>query len=479
MSKVFVFGIDGTPPKLLFEKWIDELPNLKKLMDNGIHTELNSTVPPSTILAWTALASGRDPGEMGIYSYTCKVSKDSDEITLANSKMKKKGMIWDVLGKAGKRSISLFVPLTYPVKPINGCMVSGFLTPGTDSNCVYPSSLKEKIKSLGNPEIFFDVAIGLASHRGLGMDRLIKNTYEMTHMQINLVKDLVVNEDWDFFMCVMIGTDRLQHSIWKHFDDKHRFFVEDSEYKDTLKDYYKYIDKKLGEIIGVLDDDTTIIVSSDHGMVGQRGKINVNDFLINGGYLVLKEEFMARAREKWKKEKRFTKFKLSDIDWSKTKAYCVGAYQARIYINRKSRDPNRGILDDDEFEMVREEISSKLKAITDDKGRKLDTKVFKPEEVYKNGFDDESPDLIIYFDNLVWGVNNDGVGSDVLYLIGKDAGNDNAGHHPIGSFIMSGCGVSKKGKIDPISIMDVTPTLLKIFGLDVPKDMQGKVIPHS
>ena len=92
----------------------------------------------------------------------------------------------------------------------------------------------------------------------------------------------------------------------------------------------------------MLDDDTIVIVSSDHGMVRQEGKINVNDFLIKEGYLVFKDDFLLKARQRWKDERKFTKFKMDNIDWSKTKAYEVGAYQARIYINSKrSMDSNK------------------------------------------------------------------------------------------------------------------------------------------
>jgi predicted AlkP superfamily phosphohydrolase/phosphomutase len=473
-KRVFIFGIDGMPPALLFERWIDELPNIKKVMQNGIYAEMQSTVPPSTILAWTAMASGRDPGEMEIYSYNYRVSKNSDEQRLTDSTRKRKEMIWDILGKKGKKSIALYVPLTYPVKPINGVMVSDFMTPGINSECAYPAEIKEKIKELGDTEIFFDVAVGLAGHTGLGIDTLIDNTYRMTEMQLRLLKDLLKNEEWDFFMAVMIGTDRLQHTLWKRFDEEHRFFEKNSKYRDTLKDFYKYLDMEFGKILELLDENTTIIVASDHGMIRQNGKINVNDFLIKEGYLVLKEEFMQKAREKWKKEKKFTKFKLSDIDWSKTKAYEVGAYQARIYINTKAKNPERGIVDKKEYERIREEIREKLLAITDDKGNKINNRAFKPEEIYRT-FDDECPDLIAYFDDLAWGVNNDGVGSDKLYLVGDEAGNDNAGHHPIGSFIISGPGIKKRGKIDRINILDITPTILKIYGIEN-KDLQGKAI---
>ena len=89
MSKVFLFGIDGTPPDLLFEEWIDELPNIKGLMEKGVYSKLETVIPPTTIMAWTAIASGRDPGEIGVYSYTSRPSLDSDKVSLVDSNSKK------------------------------------------------------------------------------------------------------------------------------------------------------------------------------------------------------------------------------------------------------------------------------------------------------------------------------------------------------------------------------------------------------
>jgi len=90
MSKVFVFGIDGAPPELIFDKYLGELPNIKSLIDKGIHGRLRSTIPPSTILAWSALASGYDPGELGVYSYTYRVNKSLNEKKLVDSTCVKK-----------------------------------------------------------------------------------------------------------------------------------------------------------------------------------------------------------------------------------------------------------------------------------------------------------------------------------------------------------------------------------------------------
>lgn len=454
MSKVFVFGVDGMPPELIFDKWLDALPNIKKLMENGCYAKLNSTIPPSTIVAWNSMMSGKDTGQLGVFSYTYK-DKDGKS-RLVNSAHIKCELLWDILTAQGKKSIVLYVPLSYPVKPINGIMVSDFLTPSVDADCAYPKSIKEKIKSMPNPEIFFDVAVGLAGHKGLDVNVLIEKTYEMTDMQVKLLKDLLINEEWDFFMAVMIGTDRLQHMLWNHFDTTHRRFVPNSPYKDALKNYYIYLDKKLGEVIWLLDKDTTIIVASDHGMVKQEGKININNWLIKEGYLVLKDN--VNIKEK-------AKFSTDFVDMKKSIAYGGGAYNARIYLNKEKLGSN--------YKKAREEIVKKLKEIPDDKGNKLDTKVYIAEDVYKDTSSKECPDLTVYFDDLRWASNPD-LGQEGLYSWHTAVGADSAGHSRQGCFIINGTKIKKTEKIDDIDIRQIAPTILQLLNVKIPPDIEIK-----
>lgn len=455
MSKVFIFGIDGAPPELIFDKWLDDLPTIKKLMKNGAYAKLNSTIPPSTIIAWNSMLSGKDPSEIGVFSYTYldKYGKPK----LVNSRHIKCKLIWDLLSQ-NKRTIALYVPLSYPVKPINGCMVSDFLTPSVNSECAYPENLKEKIKAMKNPEIFFDVAVGVAEHKGLEIDVLIDKTYEMTDMQITLLKDLLLNEKWDLFISVMIGTDRLQHMLWNHFDESHRRFVKNSPYKNSLKDYYIYLDKKLGEILELLDENTAVIVVSDHGMIKQEGKININNWLMQECYLVLKDGIKLSER---------TRFSTDLIDMEKTIAYGGGAYNARIYFNKK----NIG----NKYKKVREEIIRKLMSIPDDKGNKLDTKVYKSEDIYKDTSSVECPDLIVYFDDLRWASNPD-LGQEGLYSWHTAVGADGAGHSRQGCFIISGANIPDKGKIKDIDIRQVTPTILKLLDVKCSDDIDANPV---
>lgn len=451
MTKIFVFGIDGAPPELIFDKWNNQLPNTERLMQQGTYAKLNSTIPPSTIIAWNSMFSGKDASEIGVFSYTYKDKSGNSK--LVNSNHIKCKLLWDIL-KNHKTTV-LYVPLSYPVKQINGTMVSGFLTPDVNDKCAFPSSIKKKISSMPNPDIFFDVAVGLASHKSLDIDTLLKKTYEMTDMQINLLKDLLVNRQWDLFISVMIGTDRLQHMLWRHFDETHRRFIKDSKHKDALKNYYIYLDKKLGEILKLLDEDTIILVVSDHGMIKQQCKININNWLIDQGYLVLNQEI-----------KRKTRFKTEFVDMDKTTAYAGGAYNARIYINKQKTKDN--------YKKIREELIKKIKNIPDDKGNKLDTKIYRSEDIYKDTTNKECPDLTVYFDDLRWASNPD-LGQQGLYSWESAVGADSAGHSRQGCFIISGKNISK-GKINDIDIRQVAPTILKLLKQKIPEDIEVKPI---
>ncbi|MBI2102883.1 alkaline phosphatase family protein [Candidatus Woesearchaeota archaeon] len=451
MGKVFLFGIDGGVPDLVFERWNNLLPNIQKLMEHGTYARMNSTIPPSTIVAWNAMISGKDPSEIGVFNYTYK--DEQGEYRLVSSKNNKARLVWDIIGDEKRKSIALYVPLSYPVTMFPGCIVTDFMTPGVESNCAYPESLKDKIKALGNPEGFFDVAVGLGSHKSLDPGELVSRAKEMTNMQVSLLKDLIVNEEWDFCMAVMLGTDRLQHMLWRHFDEGHRRFIVDSPHANAIRDFYVYIDQKLGEVLQLLPHDTTVIVASDHGMIKQEGKININNWLIKEGYLVLKEGVDLS---------KSTRFKMELVDMDRSLAWGGGAYNGRISINKEKLGSK--------WRDVRDEIAEKITKIPDDKGNQLQTKVYTAEEIYQNVSHPECPDLTIYFDDLRWASNPDLVPED-LYSWHTAIGADSAGHSRQGLFIISGPEVKRRGLMNDVDIRQVAPTILTALNVAVPKDI--------
>ena len=467
MGKVFVLGLDGMPPMLAFNKWEKHMPNLNKLIKNGCHGEMQTTIPPSTIVAWSAFCSGRDAGELDVYAYTHQTKKNSHKRKFSDSTCKKKPMIWDELTKQKKRSIVLNVPLTYPSSKLNGKMVTDFLTPEINDKCCYPSFFKKNLKKFyKGKDYMFDVG-EFTEYKRLTEEILMKKTFEMTEMHFKLLFDLIEKEKWDFFITEIIGTDRLLHLFWHYIDVKHLLYKKNKRKEKELINFFKYVDNQIGKIRKSLPEDAYFIVASDHGMDRMDGKINVNDWLIKEGYLALTEEF----NEKIKKEGP-QKIKLHGIDWSKTKAYCIGSYQGRLHINLKRRDKN-GIIAKKDFNNIRNEIANKMRKIKGVNGRKLKNYFFKPEKIYKNGFGWRSPDMIVYFDNLIYGTNDE-VGHNSLYVKEKTlVGKTYAGHSPKGIFAIEGKGIKKKN-LKNLNILDMAPTIYNLLEAKAPKNLQGK-----
>lgn len=460
-KKVFILGIDGAPPQLVFEEWREHLPNIKEMLRHSVYGRMMSTIPPSTIVAWNSMLTGKDPSFFDVYSYTFKDEENKTQLT--NSKNVKEARLWKLLEKYGKRSIILNVPLTYPVEELNGIMISDFLTPEFNDKSVYPLKLKNEIKEKYGRDYIFDVGVGLAGYKQFDTEQMIQKVYEMTEMQLDVAFNLIQKEKWDFCMTVLIGSDRMQHTMWRLFDKTHRRHPGKNQYQAAIRDYYTYLDKKIGELKELLGEDAYLIIASDHGFDKMEGRINLNDWLIKEGYLVIKEKPTSPQ-----------KLDFSKVDWAKTKAYSIGAYFGRIYFNRKARDAANGILDEEEVSALQQELIQKLSTLKNDRGEEIDNKFYLPQDVYAGPYLKESPDLYIYFDDLRWGVNND-VGNVGFYSQETTKGSDDAGHAPVGLFLLHHPSFSEKD-LGTINIIDVLPTIYNLYGLKKPKDLKGNVL---
>lgn len=467
MNKVFVLGIDGAPPQMVFEKWIEYLPNIKKLMKQGAWGRIESTIPASTCVAWPSFFSGCNPGQHGIYCYNTRNGFSYTPGRLINANDLKVDMIWHKLAKLGKKSFVFNVPITYPIeKEISGChIISDFLTPELNEKSVSPKGYYEGVKTKF-PDYMFDVSVGLSSHRNEKDNELIKKAYRMTTQNFELIFDALKEKDWDFIGAVLLGSDRLEHRFWGYVDASHRYYKGETPYKNVLKDYFIFLDQNIGKIISLLPKDTTIIIASDHGMDKMNCRFNVNEWLIKEKYMVLKQYPSAP-----------TKLDAHNVDWKKTKVFSCDAFFARIYFNLEGREPE-GIVPLEDYTSLQKEIVSKLKEIKDDKGNDMDNRFYFPQDIYYGEYAEEAPDIIAYFDNLLCGVNS-GVGYASLYSWATAGGSDDAGHAPEGIFIISQNGKKGIGHLPKIRMLDVAPTILDCMSMPLPKEMQGSVIKWS
>src|SRR5579883_3325771 len=120
MAKVVLLGLDCLSPELVFDRWLEELPAFRELTRRGVYGTLTSCIPPITVPAWSCMLSSKDPGQLGIYGFRNRLDHSYHGLTLVTSKHVRQDRVWDILSRAGKQSILVGIPGTYPPPPIDG-----------------------------------------------------------------------------------------------------------------------------------------------------------------------------------------------------------------------------------------------------------------------------------------------------------------------------------------------------------------------
>ena len=464
-KRVMIIGLDCATPQLVFDRWLDELPAIRSLVRGGVWGKLRSTDPPITVPAWMSMMTSKDPGRLGFYGLRNRVDYSYEKMATANSTFVKEQTVWDLLSKMGKKVILIGVPQTYPPKPINGEMVTCFLTPSTEKQFTYPATFKDEVQRVTGGYILD--AVGFRSDEE-EKDRVLNTIYEMTGKRFKLARHMVeTRDDWDFFMMVEMGPDRIHHMFWKYTDPEHPKYAAGNKYENSIYEYYKFLDSEIGELLNRLDDNTAVLIVSDHGARAMVGGICFNEWLINEGYLVLRE----RPDKPAPVEK-------CEVDWQRTRAWGSGGYYARLMINVRGREPAGIVEPGAHYEELRSELIGKLQALSDHHGLPMDTRVVRPEDVYRE-VRGVPPDLFVYFGNLAWR----SVGSiwpqvpSSVYTFENDTGPDDANHDWHGIFVMCDGNASQGSiKAEGLDLKDVAPTVLSLLGIDVPTDMDGKVV---
>jgi len=467
--KVLVVGLDCAPPSILFNTGDEndlglkeQLPNLSRLIDEGIYGPLSSSIPCITVPAWTSMLTSRDPGVLGFYGFRNRADHSYDRMNIAMGNAIEEPRVWDILGETGRTSIVVGVPQTYPVKPLNGYLISSFLTPNTDRQFTFPNDLRYEIDRVLHGETY---DVDVAQFRTPNKDFLLKQIQEMTEKRFEVIKYLLREKPWDLFMLVEIGLDRIHHGMWRFWDPSHPKHEPDNPYQDAIPAYYRYLDGELGELLGMLDDDTLVMVVSDHGGQAMQGGFAVNEWLRQEGLLVLKEEPFYEG---------LIPIEKVEIDWKRTTAWGAGGYYGRIFMNVEGREP-QGKIPADEYEKTRDDLKARIEAIPDHEGKPMGSVAFKPEDLYRE-VRNVAPDLMVYFGNLRWR-SIGSFGLPHIYTFENDIGPDDANHAQDGVFVLWDPSKDRRGRrVEDLQLMDVAPTVLDIMGAQVPANMQGKIV---
>jgi predicted AlkP superfamily phosphohydrolase/phosphomutase len=494
--RTVIFGADGLAFRVihpLMEQGY--MPNFKKLREQGCEAVLESKYPPLTPPAWTSLSTGLKPARHGVYDFwTYEEGKEHAGGRKAFVQTRRRGgkAIWNILSEYGKQVLVINVPITYPPEPVNGIMVSGYLTPSESVEFTYPTSFKEELfRVVPNYEIDIhlgDIFSGKVENR---VHKLVDATLEMTQKRIALMKYLLTEKPWDFCYVVFVGPDRLQHSLWDE--------IIEPDAKTT--EYYRMLDDALGFVLEQLKPEDSLFVVSDHGFQGISRSFDINEYLYSKGLLKLKSSSqrvkasrfatlkhtlqrlglltLAQGAKRTLKSAGIIKKKrtgvyrpvMNDIDWEHTLAYVpsmsgYGGGYADVFL-------------DDRLE------AGRIQELYEDLKRQVDPATGKPlidaiytTEVYGQGpFAPREQHLILLpTDGITFNMSlgNKWLWNDVF--TGRDRKKRRGSHQKEGVFYAYGAGIKQGFQAANAEVYDLVPTVLRSMGLPFPYEFDGKVI---
>ena len=472
-TKVILICLDGATWNVMMpmvER--GELPNFKKIMQNGAYGNLSSD-PPLSPPGWTSIATGMKQDKHNVFDFFT-ILPGSTTMIKSNSLMIKTQTLWQILNKFNKTVGTNNWLMTWP--PL---ITEGFVVPSwfSASNLTYPLNLREelnknkKIKKISATEENYKEYYPSyddfwLEREQIETDRLILESQYLTSKYSSKL-----------YAVGFYFTNNGQERFWKYMEPEY-YNVSNKEkekYGSVIFDFYKKIDEFIKPYVD--NDDITLIMVSDHGMRGFR-----NQDIVSGDH--------SHVLWKWNYNNLLNKLGLlefknnsDEIDWSKTKAYYLGGFAKNgININLKERE-GYGIVEQKEYDTLKEDIIKKLLSIRFTNQNFIEgksTNLF-------NSIEKESfPDIVLndYF-RFKWGerekvYNKNIIINNEIYALKEfvELNTWSAEHEVSGIFLMKGPNI-KKNKLISADVIDVTPTILYLFDLPIGRYMDGRVLTES
>jgi predicted AlkP superfamily phosphohydrolase/phosphomutase len=268
-------------------------------------------------------------------------------------------------------------------------------------------------------------------------------------------------------VCVFDATDRIQHMFWHYLEDDHPANhgkkVGKSQHAKAIEDIYKHNDVLVGKVLDRLREGDVLLVLSDHGFNSFQRGVNLNGWLLKEGFLHLKEG--ADGSGEW----------LKDVDWSRTKAYSLGL--TGMFLNLEGREANGIVKPGAEAQTVKQAIIAKMNGLVDPERKAVGIQeVFDTTRIYEGPYHENAPDLIIGYANgyrISWDCATGMVSGPVF----EDNVKPWSGDHCVDPRLVPGVlfASHEVGANDP-TILDIAPSVIKMFGLEPPKHMEGRAL---
>jgi len=433
-----------------------ELPNLSGLIKNGSYFTMQSEEPVLSPVVWTSIASGKIPEKHGVKSFFATAD------TVATKRM------WDIFADNGYSVGIMGFFITWPPKKVNGFMVPDLLA--MDSQA-YPAEygFMHDITAETKANKKFSI-IDLAAY----FLKAWKNGIQLNNLMLALLETMkkkLITRDFreeiycarklkqllytDFFIHLYKKfkpgfasfhnhlIDSTSHEFWRYFEPDKFPDVSNEEisrYGSRIYDSYREADKTLGKILKLADENTLIVVASDHGA-----------------------KSLVDSAKYWHTPLINSEILMQELKIEKEVSYSTIGFDIIV----KPR------IDNNSAKIKLKELFSSIII------EGLNVPLF-------NIFEYDNANIWLRVNNSVEKLKGLRVNiSDKVYEIDKfvkSAENKASGIHDgkAAILILCGAGVNRGFKGEkPVSVLDVLPTILTIMNFPVGKDMDGKIIREA
>jgi predicted AlkP superfamily phosphohydrolase/phosphomutase len=505
--KIVVIGLDGATWDLI-DPWIKagHLPVLGNLVARGTRGVLKSTMPPVSPLAWSTFLTGTNPGKHGIYGFIKRQGREYRWRPV--TAMDRAGQpLWHHTNLRGLKSAFLYVPLTFPPSPLNGVMISGLGTPGVESDFIYPPELKSELTALFDKHYLIEPLVNEAP------EEVLKNMLISIDVQADILRYIMTRDTFSLIVFVFGQTDRAQHFYWKEMDpdNPNHDPATPNVLKGAIQAVYERVDAVIGRICESLDEDTTLIVMSDHGFGPYHRDLYLDNWLAQEGFLAYKDSgargtysyLSSRVRKLaysaiglvegripqkivWPLRKFGVLSSLdqfnanpsaAEIDWLGTHVYTAD-FWGNLYLNLRGREPSGIVEPGQEAEDLLQEVTERLIALRDpETGEPIVKRVYQRTELYTGSHANQSADLIVECTGTYHCKPHP---LEEQELIVAPAGkfkhatlDHSAEHRPEGIVLLVGSRIRQGNCLDRANIADLAPTILYLLDCPLSKEFDG------
>ena len=506
-TKVFVIGLDGSTWRVIIPLVKEgKLPSLSRLLKESYWSILLCAERATSPLVWTSIATGKKAEKHGIFDHTVREPGTYEAVPVKSYHRKVKA-IWNILSE-NKKSIGLIDwYVTFPPEKVKGYIISRLTSDEKDKT--YPEEIQKDIDKIT---------------KNINPQKTEDKIFNVKEELLNDVKNLLAVTSYmrgktptDFFAAYTHSTDAVQHYFWKYMEpEKYNYQIwgmtnnDVNKYGKVIENHWIEIDKMIGDMTKNIDENTTLIILSDHGAQAQslpHVALDSDKILNAAGVL-------------------FFKAGTQEIDFSKTKAFSAGIeknYQIKgICLNLKGRETNGIIKPGEEENKTRYEIMNFLAGLKVlENGKNIFSKVMQGKDIREKRWKDTKIDIFAYSNDEAlkdfYKIHIE-IAGKILPLVDILSIDDTSGEHSNeGIILIHGKNIKSKFNFPALNIklasglkrvtkiifndnipsyikkcflffhfenfnpttLDITPTILYSMGLPVAKDMDGKIIKDA